>query len=142
MRKTVLLTAIFSSALIIGCGRAVPKVHVLKGGHWVASAGEAENFTLSLYGREGRHVRVYIDGILAIDPGFRFPKLTRTVHYPEVKGYRFRLSSGTHTLAATSLKGWGRVETEFEIKDRLWAVISCSRHGMSFQVFKSPIGYL
>ncbi len=118
------------------------RVYVWKGSRWVVSREEAANFFLFLDRSHGPRtdVKVYIDGRLAAEGLIS----RRHRGHPDVKGFRFRLSRGVHTLKAVSRKGKTELDAEFEIKDKLWAVITYSRSArrLGFWTSETPISFL
>ena len=64
--------------------------------------------------------------------------------------YTLRLSVGKHYLSAESKRGNLKIEKEFEVRDKHWAVLqfSTKKQGQkappyfNFEIFDGPIGFL
>jgi len=67
-------------------------------------------------------IKVQIDGKEAVRADFDTSEVLG--YAPPYKSYRFRLAPGKHELTVTWEKGGQKVEREFEVKDRHWALIA------------------
>lgn len=89
-------------------------------------------------------IRVFIDGKQILYKDFS----VKNQHYWEC--YSFNLTSGKHYFLAESLKGGIKIEKEFEIDSKKWALLNfCTiREGKKeppyfyFEIFNEPISFL
>ena len=68
-------------------------------------------------------IKIYIDGKKAVDQDFYFGSYPDEIPAHNWQKFQFSLLKGSHQLRVESDKGSARLEKEFEIKDRHWAVI-------------------
>lgn len=88
-------------------------------------------------------ITVSIDGQKAVSADFDVGNQHRWVEHT------FRLAPGKHKLIAVSKKGSAQIETEFEAKDKHWAVVSYwynpkqgEKKQFTFDIEDTPIGFL
>jgi len=97
-------------------------------------------------------VKVYLDGKLVIDEIFDVKGQKVAQH--NQKAFYFQLSDGEHTIKAESKKGKAKLEENFVIKEKNWAVVNFwhnskqEREGLefgkrhfTFMIQDKPIGF-
>ena len=163
MKEHILSTAAIEAGLILlaGCGTLMTHPEACQN---VLPQDKDGNLTLDISNasrlREtpSIHIRVYIDGKIAVDRNFRYAsswldRLTPVASVGRWKTLRFSLSEGTHTLRVESVKRAAQLEREFEIKDKHWGVIQywyptkyppepgVWKH-FTFSLHDNPVGFL
>jgi hypothetical protein len=136
MRRIGLLNATLVLALLIGCKE---KLLVLEEGKWIASGDKEPNFTLYVSSVSPQRLSIKIDGAVAVHEKIRTPM--RYAHRRHEK-FLFFLAKGVHQLEIKSRTCGAKAQREFEIEEKLWAVISCGARGFYIEVWDSPIGFL